>query len=544
MKRSTLVYAAAALAAAAGLVVAAWWLGMHQGMAMMASPAAIAAAPADPSQWTIPQGEEATRRHVRDGLKAGDTDPVTGLRILNYHDPMVPGRNFEAPGKSPFMDMMLVPRYAGGDQADASTVSVSPRMQRNLGLRAAPVVEGTLAPEVAAVGNVAWNERLQQVVAARAMGFVEKLHVRALFDKVRAGAPLVELYVPDWVAAQEEYLALIAMRGDGLDTLRDAALARMRQVGMSEALIGRVALERRVLAQVTIQAPIDGVVTELPVREGTTVMAGMPLLRLQGTASVWAEGEVPESQAAALAPGMAVTATSPALPGRTFEGRVQSLLPQVDPATRTRRARLELVNAGGPLVPGMFVEMRFATPARSPTLLVPIDAVIHTGRRSVVMLAEDGGRFRPVEVRTGRETTDQVEILAGLQAGQQVVLSGQFLVDSEASLRGLEVRLNAGEPGAAVPPSAAPSPAALPTHRTDARVEAVDGDTVTLDHPPIASLQWPQMVMDFRLPPHSPAGLSPGDRVRVEFRMQEGDVPQITAIERLTAPMGGTGGTR
>ncbi|RVT50605.1 efflux RND transporter periplasmic adaptor subunit [Rubrivivax albus] len=544
MKHRTLVVAAAALAAAAGLAVAAWWLGMHQGMAMMASPAAIAAAPADPSQWTIPQGEEATRRHVRDGLKAGDTDPVTGLRILNYHDPMVPGRNFGAPGKSPFMDMMLVPRYAGGDQADASTVSVSPRMQRNLGLRAAPVVEGTLAPEVAAVGNVAWNERLQQVVAARAMGFVEKLHVRALFDKVRAGAPLVELYVPDWVAAQEEYLALTAMRGDGLDPLRDAALARMRQAGMSEALIGRVALERRVLAQVTIQAPIDGVVTELPVREGTTVMAGMPLLRLQGTATVWAEGEVPESQAAALAPGMAVTATSPALPGRTFEGRVQSLLPQVDPATRTRRTRLEIANAGGQLVPGMFVEMRFAAHARSKALVVPVDAVIHTGRRSVVMLAEDGGRFRPVEVRTGRETADQVEILAGLQAGQQVVLSGQFLVDSEASLRGLEVRLNAAEPGAAPSPAAESASGSMPTHYTDARVQAVDGDTVTLDHPPIASLKWPQMVMDFRLPPQPPAGLSPGDRVRVEFRMQEGDVPQITAIERLNTPSGRTGGTR
>jgi Cu(I)/Ag(I) efflux system membrane fusion protein len=417
-------------------------------------------------------------------------------------------------------------------------------MQRNLGLRTVAVVEDRLALELAAVGNVAWNERLQQVVAARAMGFVEKLHVRALFDRVSAGAPLVDLYVPDWVAAQEEYLALAAMRGDGLGPLRDAALARMRQAGMGEPMIERVVRDRRVLARVTIAAPIDGVVTELPIREGATVMAGTPLLRVQGTASVWAEGEVPESQSASLAPGMAVKATSPALPGRTFEGRVQSLLPEVDPTTRTRRARLELSNTGGRLVPGMFVEMRFGTQARSKTLIVPTDAVIHTGRRSVVMLAEDGGRFRPVEVRIGQETADQTEILAGLRAGQQVVLSGQFLVDSEASLRGLEARLNTAQSPAAPKAAAAAPIEPVPTHHTDARVEAVDGDSVTLDHPPIASLKWPRMTMDFRLPVQRPPALTAGDRVRIEFRMQEGDVPQITAIERLTAPDARTGSAR
>lgn len=538
MNSNTLKITFAAVATLAAVGSGAWWLGMSQGMAMMAAPAAVAAATADPSQWTIPQGEEATRRHIRDGLKAGDIDPATGLRIQNYHDPMVPGKNFDAPAKSPFMDMMLVPRYAGGGQgaADEGTVSVSPRVQQNLGLRTAEVVAGSLAMEVVAVGNVAWNERLQEVVSARAMGFVEKLHVRATFDRVAAGAPLLDLYVPDWVAAQEDYLAAARMAGPGADALRDAARARMRQVGMDEALIAQVVQQQRVQGRVTLTAPVGGVVTELMVREGATVMPGMPLLRLQGTATVWAEGQVPESQAAQLKPGAAVVATSPAAPGQRFTGRVQALLPEVDAATRTLKARLELANPSARLVPGMFVQLRFAEPPRAKSLLVPMDAVIHTGRRSVVMLAEPEGRFRPVEVKTGLEAQGQTEILAGLAAGQRVVLAGQFLVDSEASLRGVEARLNRA-PGASE--AAPPAPEAA-VHRTPARIEAIEGDTVTLDHPPIPSLKWPQMVMDFRLPPpdRRPRDLAPGEQVEIEFRMQDGDVPQITRVQRVAPGAG------
>ncbi len=538
MNSKTLKITLAAVLALAAVGGGAWWLGMSQGMAKMAIPEAVPAALADPSQWTITQGEEATRRHIRDGLKAGDVDPVTGLRIQNYHDPMVPGKNFDAPAKSPFMDMMLVPRYAGGVQgaADEGTVSVSPRVQQNLGLRTGEVVAGSLAREVVAVGNVAWNERLQEVVAARAMAFVEKLHVRATFDRVAVGAPLLDLYVPDWVAAQEDYLAVARMAGPGTVALRDAARARMRQVGMDEALIEQVVQQQRVRGRVTLTAPVSGVLTELMAREGATVLPGMPLLRLQGTATVWAEGQVPESQAALLKPGATVEATSPAAPGQRFIGRVQALLPEVDTATRTLKARLELANPSARLVPGMFVRLRFVEPARAKSLLVPTDAVIHTGRRSLVMLAETEGRFRPVEVKTGLEAQGQTEILAGLEPGQRVVLAGQFLIDSEASLRGVEARLNR-TPGALIAMPTAPE-AAL--HRTPARIKAIDGDTVTLDHPPIPSLKWPQMVMDFRLPPteRRPRDLAPGEQVEVEFRMQDGDLPQITRVQRVAPGAG------
>jgi len=528
---------AVALATLSAVGYGAWTVGMNAGMSMAMPQGAPTSADGttpstqDPGAWTITQGFEATERHMRDGLKAGDVDPVTGLRILNYHDPMVPGKNFDAPGKSPFMDMLLVPRYAGGNAADTSGVTVSARTQQNLGLRTVEVTEGRLDSAVSVAGNVAWNERDQVLVSARSLGFVERLHVRATQDRVAQGAPLADIYVPSWVAAQEEYLAVARMaeQDPQLQALRDAAAQRMRQAGMSPAQIQRVVRSGSLQPRFTLTAPLAGVVTELMVSEGATVMPGMALLRLQGTNTVWAEGQVPESQAAQLQPGTQVSATSTAAPGQTFTGHLQALLPSVDPATRTIKARLELANPQGRLVPGMFVQMRFANPSARNVLLLPSDAVIHTGQRSVVMLAEGEGRFSPVEVRTGREAGDQTEILQGLQAGQKVVRSGQFLIDSEASLNGLLARLSPAPEAASEKPAAS-----LPTtHQTDALVEAVDGNTVTLQHPAIPALKWPVMSMDFQLPPadQRPKNLSAGSAVRIEFETRDGDVPQITRIE-------------
>jgi Cu(I)/Ag(I) efflux system membrane fusion protein len=243
---------------------------------------------------------------------------------------------------------------------------------------------------------------------------------------------------------------------------------------------------------------------------------------------VWAEGAVPESQAGLLQPGARVRTTSPGAPGQTFEGQVQALLPEVDSVTRTIRARVQLANPQGRLVPGMLVSMRLDRPKTATTLLVPSDAVIHTGRRSVVMVAEEGGRFRPVEVTAGLEVGGQTEISAGLQMGQRVVLSGQFLIDSEASLRGLEARLNQ-EPAPTVQ-----------RYTTDAVIDALSGDTVTLTHPPIAALKWPTMQMDFKLPPRAqqPRDLEAGDRLQIEFEMQDGDVPRITSLQRVAPEAG------
>jgi Cu(I)/Ag(I) efflux system membrane fusion protein len=244
------------------------------------------------------------------------------------------------------------------------------------------------------------------------------------------------------VAAQEEYLAVRRMQGSDLATLLDAARARMRQAGMTDEQIQLVESTGSTQPRITLTAPISGVVVELMSREGMTVMAGATLFRINGLATVWANAEVPESQAGLLRPGAKVQATSPAVPGMKFEGRVQAILPEVNPVTRTLKARMELVNPGERLAPGMFVTMQFADPRPQKSLLVPSDAVIQTGKRSLVMVAEDNGRFRPVEVEAGIESGGKTEIKRGLQAGQRVVVSSQFLIDSEASLRGLEERLN------------------------------------------------------------------------------------------------------
>ncbi len=519
------VVAAGALGAAGYALYA---MGMDRGMGMAAPQASASAAAASPAQALpqgIAEGEDATRRHIATGLKAGEVDPVTGKKILYYHDPMVPANKFEKPAKSPFMNMMLVPVYADSD-GDGSKVTVSPRIQQNLGVRTAPVVEGTLSPAVAAVGSIAWNERDQAVVQARATGFVERLQVRATLDRVAKGQALAELYVPDWIAAQEEFLSVRRMQGSDMAALVDGARQRMRQAGMGEALIEQVERSGRTQPRFTVLAPIGGVVTELMVREGMTVTAGATLFRINGTATVWANAEVPESQAALLRPGAKVQARSPAVPGASFEGRVQALLPEVNATTRTLKARLELGNPGGRLVPGMFVQMQFMDMRAEKALLIPTEAVIQTGRRTVVMLAEEGGRFRPVDVEIGIESGGQTEVKRGLQAGQRVVVSSQFLIDSEASLKGVEARLN-DEPKPA-------SANVAPRHSGTATIEAIGRDAMTLSHGPIPSLKWGSMTMDFKLPKGgAPRGLEAGDRVDFEFTMEADGTPQLTRTTLL-----------
>ena len=295
MKTSQILLASTLVLAVAAGGYAAFEIGMRRG-ASMAAPgksaptsdaAAQASAPAAPGAvpQSIGEGEDATRRHMAAGLQAGQTDPANGRKILYYHDPMVPGNKFDKPAKSPFMDMMLVPVYADGD-ADQGKVSVSPRIQQNLGVRTAVVAEGQLAPKVNAVGSIAFNERDQATVQARATGYVERLHVRATLDRVAKGQPLVELFVPEWVAAQEEFLSLLRMPGKDLAGLVDGARQRMRLVGMNDAQIALVERSGKTQARTTVFSPIAGVVTELSAREWMTVTAGAPLFRINGLSTV------------------------------------------------------------------------------------------------------------------------------------------------------------------------------------------------------------------------------------------------------------------
>jgi Cu(I)/Ag(I) efflux system membrane fusion protein len=238
----------------------------------------------------------------RTGLSSADraqanqlSDATTGKRVLYWHDPMVPERRFDKPGKSPFMDMQLVPVYADDDKQGGG-VTIDPRAQQRLGVRTALVEKKSLATQITAAGTVEYNERDVAVVQARANGFIERVHVRTPLQVVSAGQPLADVYLPDWVAAQEEYLAVQRMQSEARDSLLAAATQRMRLVGMSEEHVATVSQTKTVQPRLTIRSPIAGVITELAAREGMTITSGAPLFRINGVNTVWVYGEVPADQ--------------------------------------------------------------------------------------------------------------------------------------------------------------------------------------------------------------------------------------------------------
>ena len=493
-------------------------LGMRRGMSM---PAAASRTPAGTEQGAAdPRAQESSgAERAGTELQAGDVDPSNGKRVLYWHDPMVPGRRFDRPGRSPFMNMALVPVYEGGEDGG---VSVSPRVQQNLGIRTTEVVRRMLTPRVDAVGNIAFDERDQVIVQARAMAYVERLHVRATLERISQGQALADLYVPEWVAAQEELLSVRRFRNGDFAELVDAARQRLRQVGMTDEQIRRVEEQGTVQPRITLTAPIGGVVVDLMAREGMTVMPGETLFRINGLSTVWVNAAVPESQAALVRPGAAVEVTSPGLPDTTFAGTVQAILPEVDLDTRTIKARIELANPELALVPGMFVNVALAA-GGAETLTVPTEAVIRTGTRTVVIVADAGGGFRPADVEIGLESGGDTEIKRGLEAGQIVVVSGQFLIDSEASLRATSTRMEAM-------PSLQAAPA---EHTGEGTISAVGDDSVTLLHGPIPSIEWPAMSMQFVLPPEPPADLQVGQTVIFAFTMADDGQPHLTRIQAL-----------
>ena len=369
---------------------------------------------------------------------------AAGKKPLYWHDPMYPQQKFDKPGKSPFMDMDLVPVY-GEEKPGDPGVSISSRVVQNLGVRTAEATEGTLDQRLESVGAVAFDERSVAVVQARVNGFVERLFARAPLDPVRKGQPLVEIVAPEWAAAQEEYLAL---RNSKLanDALRQAARQRLVLIGMPEDAIAALEAGGTAQARITLHAPISGVIAELGAREGMTVMPGALLFRINGLATVWVNAEIPEAQAALVRPGARVEATVPAYPGEKFTGHVAAILPEVNAATRTLKARIELANPEAKLKPGMFATVDLSSQDRRKVVLVPSEAVIRTGQRTVVVVADtsqDGRQqFKPVDVEAGAEANGMTEIRKGIRPGMKVVTSGQFLIDSEASLKAAESRMS------------------------------------------------------------------------------------------------------
>ena len=442
---------------------------------------------------------------------AGSSQDKSGRQVLYWYDPMYPQSKFDKPGKSPFMDMQLVPKYAD-EAADAGTVSISPRVVQNLGVRVAEAKSGSLEQRFEAVGSIAYNERNVVQLQARAAGFVEKLHARAPLDPVSKGAPLVQILYPDWAGAQEEYLLLSKSESANARPLAQAARQRLLLLGMTEDDIARVERDGKAHPRITLSAPLSGVIAELGVREGMTVTAGMTLFRIVDLSTVWVNADVPETQAALVRPGSRVTAEVAAYPDQKFEGKVGAILPEVNAATRTVRTRIELANPGTRLKPGMFATLVFSSGKRE-AVLVPSESVIRTGQRDVVIRALGEGKFRAMQVEVGAESGGQSEIRKGLKPGDKIVLSGQFLIDSEASLTGTIARLEGTEEAKESAPPA--------THKGRGTVLSIDAAAgrVELDHDPIASMQWPRMTMGFLVEDKARlAKLKKGDVVEFELR--------------------------
>lgn len=457
--------------------------------------------------------------HLGQPTTAPASSPKAERPVLYWYDPMVPAQHFEKPGKSPFMDMQLVPRYAGEGPAGAG-VQVNPAALQSLGVRLASAERGEFATSLDATGVLDFNQRDVAVVQARAAGFVQRVYARAPGDVVRAGAPIANLLAPAWGGAQTEYLAV---RRTGDAALEAAARQRLRLLGMPEGLIDQVAREGRPHTVVTVSTPIGGAIQSLEVRQGMTVAMGQTLAQVNGLGAVWVNAAVPEAQAGQVRLGQSARADLAAFPGETFAGKVVAILPTAQAESRTLTVRIELLNKGGRLKPGMFATVHLVGQPQ-PALSVPSEAVIRTGKRALVMLAGDGGRFEPVEVQLGRESGDRTEILAGLSEGQKVVASGQFLIDSEASLAGLQARSLA-----ATPSRAAAQGSAL--YETRGRIENLSGGQITFSHEPVPAIGWPAMTMTFKLEPEALAqGLKVGDRAAFAFEQR----PDGPVVRRLT----------
>ena len=447
-------------------------------------------------------------------------------KVLYWYDPMVPNAKFDKPGKSPFMDMQLLPKYA--DEEGGAAVKVSPTVTQNLGIRLGTVEKMVVRPHLGAVGSVAFDERLLEVVQARVEGYVTRLHVKAPLERVRRGQRLADILAPQWLEAQQEYLALLDAQSGRGQSIRDAARQRLIVLGVPEATIRDLESRRSTNASTTLVAPIDGVVTELSVREGAAFMAGAPLFRINGLKTVWVNAQVPEAQVSMIPMGSTVKARATAWPGMTFKGRVAALLPEVDPQTRTVPVRIVVENSDARLSPGMFVTVDLAGKNGEEHLVVPSEAVVMTGERNAVIVAREGGGFDVANVTVGTEADGKTAILSGLQEGQAIVLSGQFLIDSEASLGSTVSRLSATT--AAV--SAQDESRLL--HLTEGTIKEIAPEAITIAHGAVPSLKWDAMTMSFKPPAKGlPPGLKVGDHVSFSFAEAEQGGFQIDSIAVL-----------
>ncbi|MDO9372436.1 MAG: efflux RND transporter periplasmic adaptor subunit [Gammaproteobacteria bacterium] len=364
-------------------------------------------------------------------------------KILLYRHPMNPAVTSAKPLKDE-MGMDYIPVYADDaappPMGEAGAVSIAPQMIQNMGVRTARVERGALKRIIDSVGYVSVDENKIRRVQVRTEGWVESLHVNFVGQQVRKGDLLFELYAPRLVNAQQEYLAMLAMDNA---PLQQAARQRLAALGVGEAQIAALEKTRRVPRLTGVYAQEDGVVQALAVRPGAYVEPATETVVLADLSSVWVLADVFGSDAAQVQPGAEAAANFAAIPGKTWQGSVDYIYPGIDSATRTLKVRLRFDNPAALLKPNMYASVRIGTGAPRAVLSIPREALIQTGDGARVIVALGEGKFAPRAVRAGMESGERVEIVAGLREGEQVVTSGQFLIDSETSLKAGLQRLSA-----------------------------------------------------------------------------------------------------
>lgn len=364
--------------------------------------------------------------------------------VLFWYDPMKPDVKFDKPGKSPFMDMDLVPKYADeNDDKSGAGIRIDPTQVQNLGLKTQKVTLGTLKYAQTIPANVSYNDYQFVIVQARAEGFVEKVYPLTIGDKVKKGTPLVDITIPDWVEAQSEFLLLSGT--GGTPTQIKGVLERLRLAGMPDDDIQRLRATRAIQTRFTIRAPIDGVITAFDLRTGMNISKDKVVAQIQGMDPVWIGAAVPESIAYLLKDTSQFTVSVPAYPDKAFPVEKWSLLPSADPTTRTLQVRLQVSNRDELLKPGMNAYLKLNTQSQE-MLLIPSQAVIDTGKEQRVITVDAEGRFEPKPVHVLHESQQQSGIGSGLNEGDSVVVSGLFLIDSEANITGALERMRQAEP--------------------------------------------------------------------------------------------------
>lgn len=366
------------------------------------------------------------------------------------------------------------------------------------------------------------NERQTAILQTRASGFVQRVYGHAVGDMVRQGSPIADISIPEWTGEQTEFLAVLRT---GDRSLIQASRQRLQLLGIPQNVIHQVERTRRVQSNITLQAPISGFIDSLEVRNGMALAMGQTLAIIKGINPIWLEAAIPETQIAGIKRGSKVEVTFTAYP-QIVSGKVIDILPTLDTTSRTIKVRIELPNKEAQLKPGMFASVKLSSNPQS-SLIVPEQAVIRTGTRNIVIVAHEQGRFEPVVVQLGQSDGNKIAILEGLKVGQKVVISGQFLIDSEANLQGVLDKLNTGK-------SITPSQAVKTSkYQGIGKVEKVTAQEVTISHQAIPELGWGAMTMSFKQPVQPFTQIQQGDQVNFSFT-KVGDAYVISDISKMS----------